>query len=109
MASEEGGKFRNIGAFFTYLVWLPPVVTGCDRMFSIETAIFAKNQGRMDPVRAGKLISCRLNGDVLLERSNIHHWFGQQRRQVENQTKRLRAPVNDNDNDDDNDNDNPNI
>lgn len=70
----------NLSEFFNYLVWLPPVVTGCDRLFSVETAIFAKNQGRTDPVYAGKMIACRLNGDVLCERGpTVYHWFGQQR------------------------------
>lgn len=57
--------FPNIAPNAEYIAALPVVATGCDSVLSVETAVFSKRQGQLDPDFAGNWIRARHNGALI--------------------------------------------
>eukprot|EP00760_Papus_ankaliazontas_P021940 PhM_4_TR18768/c1_g1_i14/m.4381 len=72
-------ELPNLASIALTLLWLPPVVTACDSVFSMESAVFNSRRAATTPDHAASVLMAKANGDVSGENPNVRHWWGDSR------------------------------
>lgn len=67
--------FPSLSKIAVFLLWVPPSVTSCDSVFSVENALFSGRQSRLSLGTAAGRLQSRANGDFANKYTGVYHRY----------------------------------